>query len=210
MLCGIHCAFFFFFVSTRNAQRLNYRSFALNLRRVDAFGLMTHAFPERNIMPIDVRLSNYLKPLFGLLLPCEPIDTAWTDSRIVIVAIKKTGTALYCPHCGKAGSPRGFANPRLIRHLNFEEIPVWIDVTFPRVYCSEHGHVLAKQSFCGPRCRMSHALEESLLQMICDSDRTESELKRQFRLRGQALSRIVDRARHHFGSRRSSASRPRS
>lgn len=208
MLCVIHCAFFF--VSTRNAQSLNCSSFALHLRRVDAFGPMTHAFPERYIMPIDARLSNYLKPLFELLLPCEPFDTAWTDSRIVIVAIKKPGTALYCPHCGKAGSPRGFGNPRLIRHLNFEEIPVWIDVTFPRVYCSEHGHVVAKQRFCDPRCRTSHALEESLLQMICDSDRTESELKRQFHLRGQALSRIVHRARHHFGMRRPGTSGTRS
>ena len=49
-------------------------------------------------------------------------------------------------------------------------------------------------------------MEESLLQMICDLDRTESELKRQFKLRGQALSRIVDRARHNFSTGRPKAS----
>jgi len=157
-------------------------------------------FSERYIMPIDYRLSNYLKPLSDLLRPCEPVDTAWADSRIVIVAIKKPGTALFCRHCGKVGAPRGFATPRLIRHLNFDEIPVWVDVTFPRVTCSEHGHVVAKQSFCDPRCRMSYALEESLLQIICDSDQTESELKRQFQLQGPALSRIVERARERFSS----------
>jgi hypothetical protein len=146
-------------------------------------------------MPIDDRLLDYIKPLSELLLPCEPVDTIWERSHIVILAMKKAGVDLHCPDCGKVGSPRGFAKPRLIRHLNFEEVVVWVKATFPRVYCSEHGHLVAKQRFCHPRCRVSLALEESLLQMICTSDQNESEFRLRFDLKGRALARIVDRSR---------------
>ena len=114
------------------------------------------------------------------------------------MAIKRPEADLYCSLCGKIGASRGVAKPRLVRYLDFEQIPVWVDVTFPRVNCHEHGHVVAKQSFCNPRCKMSYALEESLLQLICDSDQTESELKRQLHLKGQVLSRIVARARARY------------
>jgi transposase len=149
-------------------------------------------------MPIDNRFLTYIAPLTELLLPCEPIETILENSRIVVIATKKPGAILTCPCCGKVGSPRGLAQPRLIRHLDFENMPVWVNVTFPRVYCPEHGHVVAKQNFCKPRCRISKAFEDLLLEMICGTDQTEMELKKQFQLKGQALARIVDRARQQL------------
>ena len=156
------------------------------------------AFPKQNIRPIDDRLLTYIASLADLLLPCEPIETISKNSHIIVTATKKSGSVLTCAYCERVSSPRGLAQPRLIRHIDFENMPVWVNVTFPRVYCPEHGHVVAKQNFCKPRCRISNALEDLLLEMICGTDQTEIELKKQFQLKGQALARIVDRARQQL------------
>ena len=146
-------------------------------------------------MPMDVRLRDYVFALNELLNPCEVTDSIWSDTKIVIIAKKRIDVEVFCPRCGLSSTPRGCAASRLIRHLNFNSIQVWIDITFPRVFCTEHGHIVAKQQFCDSRCRTSYALEDYLLNMICSSDVSESELMQSFGLRRSALSRMIVRSR---------------
>jgi transposase len=142
-----------------------------------------------NSIPIE-----YLQCVSHLVQPFEFVESKLVDERWVLELREPLHFDIPCPICTAQTIRFGTLPMRRVRHLNFEQRPVFVVLTLPRIKCAEHGVRSMPQRLFELRCSVSIAFEDSIMELILLMSKAEI-ARRQF-VSERMIDRIVLRASH--------------
>jgi len=119
---------------------------------------------------------------------CEDLRNA----SITLKCVDDPTLDAYCSFC-RAKCPRyDHLCVHMIRHLDFEEHPVYLEFRFPRVKCTKHGVGMTHQLFYSRYGYFSLKFEEFVLGLVTDK-LSATELSQTLGINRKSLARILER-----------------
>ncbi len=140
-----------------------------------------------NSIPIE-----YLQSVSLLVQPLEFVESKLIDDRWILEHPEPLYFDIPCPICNAQTIRFGSLPMRRVRHLNFEQRPVFVVLTLPRRKCAAHGVRSMPQRLFELRCSVSIAFEDSIMELILLMSKAEI-ARRQF-ISERMIDRMVLRA----------------
>ena len=136
----------------------------------------------------------YLQSVSHLVQGIELVESKLVDERWILEHRKPLYFDIPCPICNARTIRFGSLPMRRVRHLNFEQRPVFVVLTLPRIKCAPHGIQSMPQRLFELRCSVSIAFEDSIMELVLLMSKAEI-ARRQF-VSERMIDRIVLRASH--------------